>query len=171
MTHRTHRVPTAATLLFIVGVLHTTHAAAGIYKCTVSGKTVFQDRPCANASSDQNLVDVKPVAPSSAAPATNAETEALNKYFDAARIEDRQRELQYKISNKQREKSSLQSQMDRELAALREKKLYANNNLAGATYQQSISSEMQAVATSYDTKIRSIDAEIERYQKELETLK
>ena len=40
------------------------------------------------------------------------------------------------------------------LAALSRKKRLAKNNLAGATYEQSISSEMQAVSDRYRTKIQ-----------------
>lgn len=45
---------------------------------------------------------------------------------------------------------------DRELAALSAKKSRANNNLAGATWEVSISSEMTAVATRCDTKARDL---------------
>ena len=40
-------------------------------------------------------------------------------------------------------------QMTREMDALRAQKARANNNLAGATWEQSLSTEMQAVASRY----------------------
>ena len=40
-------------------------------------------------------------------------------------------------------------QMSREMDALRAQKARANNNLAGATWEQSLSTEMQAVASRY----------------------
>ena len=39
--------------------------------------------------------------------------------------------------------------MTREMDALRAQKARANNNLAGATWEQSLSTEMQAVAARY----------------------
>jgi hypothetical protein len=44
--------------------------------------------------------------------------------------------------------------MDRELAALREEQSKAKNNLAGATWQQSIATEMTAVTNKYQLKIQ-----------------
>ena len=49
--------------------------------------------------------------------------------------------------------------MNGELSALRQKKSYANNNLAGAQWQTSISEEMSAVTAKYQTMI---DAEKDR---------
>lgn len=49
-------------------------------------------------------------------------------------------------------------QMEGELAELRRKKGLANNNLAGATWEQSISSEMQAIVQKYKT-MNDIDIE------------
>jgi hypothetical protein len=43
--------------------------------------------------------------------------------------------------------------MESDLQALKNKKRSANNNLAGAVYEQSISSEMNAVTASYNNKI------------------
>lgn len=40
-------------------------------------------------------------------------------------------------------------QMTREMDALRAQKARASNNLAGATWEQSLSTEMQAVASRY----------------------
>ena len=46
-------------------------------------------------------------------------------------------------------------------AQLRAKKTRANNNLAGATWEQSISDEMQAVAAEYDMKLRKATKELD----------
>ena len=56
-----------------------------------------------------------------------------------------------------------QQQMHGELSALRNKKRFANNNLAGAQWETSISNEMQAVTTKYNSLIsteqRRLDAQ------------
>ena len=54
-----------------------------------------------------------------------------------------------------------------ELEAQRQKKRLANNNLAGATWLQSISAEMQVISDNYAEKIRDVDARIAQYQKTL----
>jgi hypothetical protein len=54
--------------------------------------------------------------------------------------------------------------MESDLQALKNKKRSANNNLAGAVYEQSISSEMNAVTASYNNKI-IIQNEIDRLSK------
>ena len=71
-----------------------------------------------------------------------------------------------KIRAAENERDDLVRRMDLELEILRLKKTAANNNLAGATYEHSLSAEMQAVSTSYDTKIRSKEEEIKRLRAE-----
>lgn len=69
-------------------------------------------------------------------------------------LDRRQREIAYAIRDSEQEIDGYRAQMDRELAALQYKKSQANNNLAGATWEQSISTEMQAVSEKYRTKIQ-----------------
>ena len=59
---------------------------------------------------------------------------------------------------------------DAQQRQLASKKSLARNNLAGATWEQSISAEMQAAATSCDTKARDLRARLEAYEKELREL-
>jgi hypothetical protein len=51
---------------------------------------------------------------------------------------------------------------DLRMADLRERKGLAHNNLAGATYQSSISAEMQAVASQSDSEQRRATANLDR---------
>lgn len=57
------------------------------------------------------------------------------------------------------------------LAALRAKKAQANNNLAGAVWENSISEEMSAVVARYDVRIRGLREEIRRLEGEREALR
>lgn len=50
--------------------------------------------------------------------------------------------------------------MDADLVALQRKKRLANNNLAGATWEDSISGEMQAIAARYRAGIEVEQAKI-----------
>ena len=62
------------------------------------------------------------------------------------------------------------AQCDREYRALQDKKLAANNNLAGATWEGSISAEMTALATRCDTRNRDLRAEADKLLAECQQL-
>ena len=55
-------------------------------------------------------------------------------------------------------------------ADLRSRQGSANNNLAGATYLQSLAAEMQATATMCDVRSRELNAELDSMKKELREL-
>lgn len=61
----------------------------------------------------------------------------------------RLREIDQEIVREREAMAGRAQLMEREMAGLRSKKASANNNLAGATWEQSISVEMQAVAQKY----------------------
>lgn len=59
------------------------------------------------------------------------------------------------------------AERDQRLRNLRESRQYANNNLAGATWEQSLAQEMTATAQEADTQVSSIDRQIEQLKDEL----
>lgn len=60
-------------------------------------------------------------------------------------------ELEREIQSTEEAINSRNGCMDAEMQALRNQERYARNNLAGATWEQSLSTEMQAVAMKYKT--------------------
>lgn len=150
-----------------------TTAHAQVYKCKVDGTTVFSDQPC---SSDAKQISVRPAggpsssvsSPASAAPSPAVVNSSSNPQAVVARMEHERaiREIESKIQRLRSRVLEEQDSMNREVAALRDQKQYANNNLAGATWQQSLSGEMSAVVARYDVRIRGIEAEIERAEAE-----
>lgn len=68
-------------------------------------------------------------------------------------------ELELRIGDIEGAINGRNNQMNLEMAAIRERKAYAKNNLAGATWEQSLSTEMQAVASKYKAMN---DADFER---------
>jgi ubiquinone biosynthesis protein UbiJ len=52
--------------------------------------------------------------------------------------------------------------MNEKITALRYKKRQARNNLAGATWEQSISVEMDAISNQYNSRIDSLREEVDR---------
>lgn len=61
--------------------------------------------------------------------------------------------------------------MEQELAALRIKKMQANNNLAGATWEQSISTEMSVVVEKYKVQNETDGERLKVMSAELRRLK
>lgn len=159
--------------------------AWAIFKCDDgTGKQVFQDRPCASGKS--STYDVRPATghapkaiPATAAPSegtspanapeTKPMTEAQRLNAQAERIRKRTRlkdindlYLSGAYDNTQR----VQVNCRRELDALSNKKRSSMNNLAGATWEQSISAEMQAVATRCQAEQQASQNELERLRSE-----
>lgn len=159
--------------------------AFAINKCTgADGKTVFQDAPCMGKG---ETITVKPAsgqaptpvvaapaavasgaAPAAAAPSPSATAKKEGVFGEKWR---RKTDLEsHLISNARGELSGHLQGCQQQQAALAAKKGAARNNLAGATWEASISAEMQAAATTCDTKARDIRAKLEGYERELREL-
>lgn len=142
--------------------------AWAVNKCTgPDGSVVFQDAPCAGKG---GAITVRPAsgAARAAAPAQSEPDAAPagKPQTEAQRIEARVAE-----SQKERRRIELEARLvpdaegaihrhraacDRDLRALQAKKSLANNNLAGATWEGSISGEMTALAARCDTRNREL---------------
>jgi hypothetical protein len=83
----------------------------------------------------------------------------------------RLREINYQLRDYDAEINRYQQELEAELGALERKKLYAKNNLAGATWEQSISTQMQAVNEKYRTKIQVVNDRATSLRREAEQLK
>jgi hypothetical protein len=148
----------------VFGIALTGHAE--MYKCQAKGQTSYQQVPCAGGAAQATLSAPDAVA-DDAARASRARFETDN----AARlVASRRKSIDEQIAYNQTRIAAYESMMDSELVALRAKKNRARNNLAGATWEQSISSEMEAVAANYATKIRIAQDEIDALRKERLTL-
>jgi hypothetical protein len=155
---------------FLVAVVVMGYAVMGhseTYKCQVNGTVAYQQQPCANGT--EKAILVAPGEPTDeAAQAHRAKFEADN----AARLAAaRLKSIDDRIAYNQTRIAAYEAMMDSELAALRAKKYQARNNLAGATWEQSISTEMEAVAANYATKIRIAQDEIDALRKERPNLR
>lgn len=134
---------------------------AGIYKCQVGGKTVFRDTPCSGGKGQELNVQSSPgVTPVAAPDAQQSDLDRTEAWLNSAQKDREKRSLDRQISDAEVDRDQLQEKMDAELAGLQDKKKYANNNLAGAAWEQSISTEMQAVTAKYDSKLRAADSRI-----------
>lgn len=151
-----------------------------INKCIGSdGKAVFQDAPCVGKGEQ---LDVRPA--SGRAPSTPATTPAgqpgaavpaaagVPKEGVFGESWQRRTFLENRgIADARGAIQAHDAQCEAKQAELASKKTRARNNLAGATWEQSISTEMQAAATICDTKGRDLRAQLERLESELRSLK
>jgi Domain of unknown function (DUF4124) len=137
-------------------------AGAQVYKCTdENGRTIFSGMPCAPDAQDVT-VKVRP-ADAHTANATQADLERFGR-------EQRRSALEEAIRKHERTIRYHQDDMESEIAALRAKKGRAMNNLAGATWEESISNEMQAVARKHHALIEAEQREVQRLRDELKEL-
>lgn len=171
--------------ILLTAALFSAAPAWAINKCTgLDGKAVFQDAPCAGKGEQ---VVVKPAsgnapvapAPTAAAHASTATVAPAGTAAAATQKKEgafgeswrRKTDLEsHLISNAKAALNAHLKDCDAQQRQLASKKNLARNNLAGATWEQSISAEMQAAATTCDTKARDMRARLEGYEKELRDL-
>jgi len=152
-----------------------------INKCAMpNGKVSFQDAPCPGKG---EAIEVKPAsgrAPSPAPvasdadPVTSAQPAAKPAKKEGAFGETWRRKTdleQHLISSARSELYGHLADCERQQRSLAARKSQASNNLAGATWEQSISAEMQAAATTCSTRARDLRAQLESLEKELRALK
>jgi hypothetical protein len=160
-------------LMILAAMFAASVAQAQVYKCNEGGTVVFSDVPCAAGKGKE--VSVRPatgLAP--AAPSVAAPVNSLNNPKAVLEQYERERKLRsvgYDIDQVERQLESDQKRLDAELNALKAKKAYASNNLAGATWVASISQEMLAVTQRYETKAAGDRAKLEKLRAERDSLK
>jgi hypothetical protein len=129
--------------------------AQTFYKCVEGGVTTYAERPCGKSSVAIGKPAAPLAAPAAAPPvaggmpaAAAAPSQQASRDAQLATMarERRIRTLEFEIRDAERE-------LENELYALRAKKDYARNNLAGATWEGSISQEMQAVTARWNARI------------------
>lgn len=140
---------------------------AEVFKCVVGGRVSFQDTPCPGGGT----VNIQPAAGKAAPaqPAASSTTPAaktLSEQVKGMENERRKRELDLAIKEKTEYLQARQAKMTRELNALRAQQSQAANNLAGATWLSSISSEMQAITTQFNAEQTVIQAQINQLRAE-----
>lgn len=147
--------------------------ALAIHKCVdATGRVSFQDAPCPGRG---GAIDVRPAsgaAPvqspggSSAQPTASTPKEGPFGARWQRRTYLEQRGVPDAIANVDHVKRSC----ERKLGELESLKATASNNLAGATYLQSLSAQMQAEATMCDLKSREALARQQELSAELRAL-
>lgn len=145
-----------------------------INKCKgPDGRPVYQDAPC--AGSGEKIVvrpasgpGRTPVALPSGAVASDRPTHSEGAFGAAWQrrtwLENRG------VADARNAVDRHQKTCEMQQAELASWKRLANNNAAGATWEQSISTEMQAAATMCDARARELRAQLESFERELRDL-
>lgn len=147
-----------------------------INKCvSADGKVSYQAQPCAGGTAKTINIKTPPppvvnsgssIPQSASVTAQSSDQRALERFARDRRI----REITYQIAGLEQDVDQRNQRMEAEMNVLKGRKSLANNNLAGATYQQSLSVEMQAVATRYKAQNDADFERIKALRAELATL-
>jgi hypothetical protein len=142
-----------------------------LYKCVgAGGATSFQEMPCERAQAQtaiKPLVEAPSAQPAGVGGAPEQTTlqklQASNKQAETERLRyDAQNYLSERLTVQNRHRAACDYQQ-RQILSNRAR---ANNNLAGATYEQSIATEAAAAATRCDTRGREIQADVEEARRQ-----
>ena len=156
-------------------------AQTKFYQCKDQwGQPVYSQRPCGSDAQEKSVTahdrisgdgDFKSSteSPAPSAPSATATTQTYS--IEVTRDKRRLSEIKEDIKRRERRIEQYADERDERIAVLQLKTRYANNNLAGATWQESLASEMSAVATQYDTKIDQQQEKIDDLKEETNDIK
>lgn len=142
------------TILSIV-LLAPALSQAAVYQCKVNGQTVFSDQPCGD---DAKEINIKPPARNGSGMVSDGARDFLEHRDRKAKIERISRD----IDRLEREKAQVRRKMDDALDRYQQQKSLANNNLAGATWEQALANEAEVMRQRYQSEIDELDDEITR---------
>ena len=137
--------------------LNSAHAAE-VYKCTdAEGHLTFSQQPCAADTNAEVIeVDSKTADIEFSVEGDFSKVEADN----TARANARQRDKNIAIH--QRNITLLRHERDMKIEQLREAQRNARNNTAGATYHNSLATEIQTVTQDYRSRIEAEQTALNR---------
>jgi hypothetical protein len=163
-------------LIFIMAMM-ANPVSAEVYKCA-DGK--YQADPCDEQSEPLDLSGVGSFV-SKSGDVNSAENESVTTVSDKADNKSvdkkqsfadylRKQKINRDIKDLEKDKKKAFTHRDKKISQLRSKGYRANNNLAGATWQQSLAQEMTAVMQQANTEVESIDRQILFLREELKQL-
>lgn len=154
-------------MLGLIAALVATPVGAA-YKCVVDGKVTFSQTRCAP---EAERVELDTHTPSEAdrRQATDR-AEEISAEIEKSRVEREVRKIKGRISSLEQDIRGYRQKMNAELLNLDIDRASANNNLAGATWEQAIAMEKRAVIENYNSQISQAQDEIKRLRGELREL-
>jgi predicted RNase H-like nuclease (RuvC/YqgF family) len=141
---------TIKTAILIIALTSLSPLEAGIYKCIIDDKPMFSQLPCA---ADAEVITVTPPQKSTTAPYQGSARQKMQLRFEAHDLRTTTKRNAAETKKLDRKITQYKRKMNTKLNALKRKKGRANNNLAGAQWESSISEEMTAVTNKYNQLI------------------
>ncbi|MBR9728412.1 hypothetical protein ACFOD0_11520 [Shewanella intestini] len=160
-------------IVIIISGLLSLSVQAEVYRCAIDK---YQDRPCDEHSEaiDMSHIGsiVVPLARTSADSPTPKQVDAHDVNEQKASISNyiRSQKINRDIDKLVRERKRTLAERDQKIAQLHKSRQLASNNLAGATWEQSLAQEMSAVNQQAETVVASLDRQIKAHEKQLRQL-
>jgi len=135
-------------------VFSSSSLASSVYKCTVEGVVKYSHLPCGEVEEEvkaytfENMEAVTAKAKVKQAQESSP-VKSTKELMHSAKLYT----IKSKIKRYQSNVTTHQKKMSKEIERLKIRSTYANNNLAGATYQTALSNEMIAVSNKYQSLI------------------
>ena len=161
-----------------------TKAETKFYQCKDKwGQPVFSQRPCGSDAEKASVTAHARISEETSTTTLSSDREPLEANVDESQIKEkvtswdrvrasnRIRDIDRVVYRRESHIDTWEAERDNRIAVLRNARRRANNNLAGATWQESLASEMEAVAQQYDSKIDREQIKINRLLEEKSELK
>ena len=170
-------------LLFLCFVVSAacTQAQTTYYQCKDErGQPVFSQRPCGQNAAQKSITPQATNDSSEQTEASPDESDNRSQTDSATSVVEsesswekvtasrRVREIEREVERREDKIDRLERERDAKIARLDNSQRYANNNLAGAQYMESLATEMRAVNDQYEAKIDSEQRKIDRLLDESE---
>lgn len=128
--------------------------AASVYKCTVDGVIKYSQSPCGEVDHKVSKYKLETKEKVEGVTTNTIKVQhSNNKNTKELQTSSKLYTINSKIKRYQNNIEKYQKKMSKEIKKLKSRTYYANNNLAGATYQAALSSEMVAVSNKYSALI------------------
>lgn len=142
-----------------------------LYKCVgAGGSTSFQEAPCERSQAQtaiKPLVEAPRPGVEPASPAAEPSARpTIQQQLQQAEAERLRTQAGYALRDKTFELQRHRDFCDRQQREILSNRARANNNLAGAMYEQSIATEAAAAATRCDTRGRDLQAEVDEARRQ-----
>lgn len=134
---------------------------AQVYKCTIDGRKVVTDKPCAGG------VEVKIDVPKGSSDSGSGISKEKAAQINAAAS---RRIIGGDIDRKQAEINALRAQYDRIAADLKARMPSGNSDRAIAT-RNSLTSELTSIGQEYDRKMKDLESDLTRLKAQRDSIK
>ncbi len=158
-------------VVLLVFAASTASGQTSYYKCTDErGRPIFSQRPCDAHAETGTVQGPQHTGGNQFAPdpalkiGSGRNSEAA---WDRVEASNLIRDAERQVKRREDHIARLEAERDGQIAVLKDKKRFASNNLAGATWEDSLSSEMQVINDQYQSKIESEQRKIDRLHEQI----